>query len=589
MARQSSHETFKRRSGFSACAVILVLALLFVSILRIQMVHGKEYDMAIQDQLGSAYNQELPALRGTIVDRSGNVLAESRRVYNVIVDPLALQKADEAVQQSTVRLVARILDVKDLSLLEKYLSKEYSDSQYERFSAGYGISESLKTQLQEYIRTGDIAGIWFEEVQNRLYPSGELAAHVIGFNSAYGVEASYDRELSGTPGRVVASVGLDGETSEERIEAVDGNTLVLCLDQSLQFYVEEALASAMEREKCLRVTAIMMNPKNGEIYAMASYPTFDLNRVERVIGLTDKYTDEMISNELFLPSIWTNWAITGSYQPGSTFKTVFAASALDSASINDTETFECESQIYYAGNYFKCAFYKAHGVETVRDVIMNSCNVGMIQISSRISTAEYMKYQNAFGIGKLTGIDLPYEISAENLVYNEEIMGNVERATTAFGQGFNVTPIQLITAVSACVNDGKMVWPHVVKEIRSASGELVSETDARVVRQIISSETSQVIREAMAAVVKNEWGDGSSMGLAGYHIGGKTGTAEKDDYSEGKYIVSFISFAPIEDPEVGLLVILDEADMGTSYAAQEVAAEILVRALPYLNIYPAEE
>lgn len=406
----------------------------------------------------------------------------------------------------------------------------------------------------------------------------------MGFNAAYGLEKEYDSQLSGVAGRKMVVASGDGQYTEEVVQAQNGNSLVLTLDQTIQYYLEEALAKYMQEEECLRACGILMNPKTGEVYAMANYPTFDLNEATKVIGLTNHYTQKETSAQDFLPSIWSNFAVSGTYQPGSTFKPIFAAAALDTGSITAFDSFTCNASYLYYDQPFKCAFYEAHGTQTIRSIIQNSCNVGMIQVSERVSAEAYYAYQCAFGIGEKTGIDLPYEESSANLVYDEDSLGPIELATVSFGQGFNLTPIQLLTAESACVNDGNLVQPHLVKQILDANGNVVSETSTRTVRQVISSETSAIIRSGMEAVV--EGGTGTGVNLEGYRIGGKTGTAEKGDYSEGKYIVSFTGFAPIDDPEIGILIILDEAKSGISTPAQKVAAEVLSKVLPYLNIYP---
>ena len=564
--------------------ILLIFAGLFGRIIYIQVAHGEEYTQAVQAQQGSTQDTTISALRGVIYDRNHNVLAETQQVYDVIIDPKALQSADLVDQQSTIQQLSSVLDITDTSVLEKYLDAEYADSQYERFSQGRQISESTKSVLEEKIDAGSIVGVWFEAIQSRNYPNDELAAHVIGFNNVYGLEMEYDEELSGIDGRIIRTRTEDGQYLEEVVDAQDGNSLLLTLDQTVQYYLEQALAKVMEEEECLRACGIIMNPKTGEVYAMANYPTFNLNNVEEVVGLSSKYTTEMKQEDTFLSGIWSNFAVSGTYEPGSTFKPIFAASALDSGSISENDSFTCNSFYMYYDQTFQCAFSVAHGIQSIREIIQNSCNVGMIQVSERTPAETYYKYQQAFGIGQLTGIDLPYEESAASLVYDLDSLGPVELATVSFGQGFNLTPIQLLTAESAVVNDGNLVRPHLVKQILDADGNVISETNTETIRQVISAETSAIIRSGMEAVV--ETGTGTGVNLEGYRIGGKTGTAEKGDYSEGKYIVSFTGFAPIDDPEVGILIILDEAKSGVSSPAQSVAAEVLSQVLPYLNIYP---
>lgn len=585
MAKTTNNSGFNRgRLLVMIILIMTVLAGLFGRIIWIQVVDGEEYTKAVQAQQGASLDSTIDALRGTIYDRNQNVLAQSQRVYDVIIDPKALQAEDALVQQSTIQALSKLLKIKDTSVLEKYLSEDYASSQYERFSAGRNISESMKSLIEEKIDSGDIAGVWHEEIQSRVYPNGELAAHVIGFNGVYGIEGQYDETLSGTAGRKMVVAAGDGEYREEVVDAQNGYSLVLTLDQTVQYYLEEALLKAMQDEECLNACGVIMNPQTGEVYAMAVYPSFDLNDVEKVIGLSARYTTEMMDSADFLPGIWNNFAVSGTYQPGSTYKPIFAAAALDSGNISAYDSFTCNASYMYYDSAFKCAYYTAHGTQTIRDIIRNSCNVGMIQVSEEMTAQEYYAYQQAFGIGQLTGIDLPGEVSARSLVYDEDTLGPVEMATTAFGQGFNLTPIQLLVAESACVNDGYLVQPYLVKQILDESGNVLSETNGKRIRQVISAETSAIIRSGMEAVV--EEGTGTGVQLEGYNIGGKTGTAEKGDYEEGKYTVSFTGFAPIDDPEVGILIILDEAKSGSSAPAQKVAAQVLGKILPYLNIYP---
>ncbi|MBQ6239122.1 MAG: penicillin-binding protein 2 [Firmicutes bacterium] len=585
MTRSQKENSFRLRLFIFTLAAVLFFVVAIVRIAFLQIAHGAEYSEAIKGQIGTSEDTEILSLRGTIYDRNGQVLAQSSHVYNVIIDPKILQDASPVDQQYTIKELSDILRIKDDALLTKYLDPSYKSSRYELFSAGRGVSESVNALIEQRIAEGVIKGVWMEEIQERKYPGNELAAHVIGFNEAYGLELYYNEELSGTSGRRMTVQLSDGSYSTQVVEPINGKNLITTLDRTTQYYLETALADAMQEQKCRQACGILMNPKTGEIYAMAGYPSFDLNNVEKVIGITSKYTQEELKADSFLPSIWNNPVISSTYEPGSTYKPVFASSALDCGAISEYDEFLCEAVYDYYDIQFKCAFYFAHGVQTIREIIQNSCNVGMIQVSQRITTDEYCAYQDAYGIGHRTGIDLPGEVSAKLLVYGKNTMGPVERATASFGQGFNLTPIQLITAVSACVNNGYLVKPHIVSGITDAEGNLLKDIPAQVVRQVISPETSGVIRDGMEAVVENEpgiWGE-----LEGYHIGGKTGTAEKD-YDEKKYVVSFIGFAPIEDPEIGLLIVLDEADDGTSAAAQKVAAKVLKKTLPYLNLYPED-
>lgn len=570
-----------------ALVIVLIAALsaLFLRVVWIQIFHGSEYSAAAYAQQTTTINRTLKAKRGSILDANGNVLAKTETTYDVIIDPMALQSHDKETQQAAMKELARILNIRHVSFFDPYMTAEYADSQYERFAGGYGISEAVKAQIQAKIDDGHIVGVWLEPQQSRTYPNNALAAHVIGFNGAYGLEAYYDEELSGKDGRYSSVTPPNGKTVETVEKEQNGYTLCTSLKTTVEYYLEQSLEEAMKDQDCERVCGIIMNPKTGAIYAMADFPSFNLNDVEEVIGLSSRYTPERQKEADFLPSVWNNFAVSGTYQPGSTFKPIFASIALDSGSIAEYDTFYCEGSYSYYDQLFKCADYDAHGEETIRDVIQHSCNIGMIQVSTHVSIRSYLQYQKAYGLGQRTGIDLPGEATAEYLIYNEDNMGPVELATTAFGQGFNLTPIQLLAAECAVVNNGYLMQPHLVEKIIDENGNTVYTAPTEPLRQVVSAYTSSIVRDGMEAVAAH-----SSLAdeLAGYRIGGKTGTAEQGDYAENRYVISFTAFAPIDDPEVGLLIVMDEAASNSSRTAVEVGGKVLANVLPYLNIYPEE-
>ncbi len=559
---------------------------LFLRVGYIKTVHGEEYSQKVKQHRVAQSDSVISAMRGSILDRNGNVLAESTRVYNVILDSKIIREAGEEKMNATVEALSTILEIEEEAVTQ-YLTEEYANSRYKRLPEGRKISAAVKEKLEKAISDGKAVGYWFEDEEQRSYPNNSLAAHVLGFNGNYGVEQVYNEYMVGTPGRQMVVSSEDGSYVEEYIAAQDGANLTLTLDETIQYYMEETLLETMLELNCLHASAVAMNPKTGEILGLVNYPSFNLNNSQEVIGITDKYTSYYPdpTAEEYYQEIWKNFAVNDGYQPGSTYKPIFASMALEEASIGTGTSFVCNGSMSFYDRTIHCAYSKVHGVETIREIIKNSCNVGMTQISEKLGKTAYLKYQDAFGIGQYTGIDLIGE--AAGIIYTEDTMGPVELATTSYGQGFNVTPIQLITAFSAVINGGELLQPYVVKQVTDPSGNLILQNDKTVVRYPISKETSSKMKEYLKDVVED--GSGEAAAIAGYEIGGKTGTAQKGVYEEKKYIASFIGFAPVDDPEIVLLVILDESDNTASKQAAECAGKMMKKILPYMNIYPNTE
>lgn len=588
------------------CIAILLLLLVFIRTAYIKTVHGEEYQTMAEKQQVESTDVVIPALRGSITDRNGNVLAESLRVYNVILDCQVLIEAKQSAQTATVNQLMQTLGITDENVIRQYMTDEYKEYRYLKLPEGEGISVAQMEEIQKAIDRKKVVGVWFEEAEDRQYVNDSLAAHVVGFNGSYGVEQYYDDYLSGVEGRkmVVASAG--NSFVEEYIAAENGKDLTLTIDSKVQYYMEEILQQGLISKNAINGCAICMNPKTGEIYGMAVAPTFNLNNPTQIIGVSHKYKklhpDEKAPE--YASTVWTNYAITLAYDPGSTFKPIFAAAAMNEGVIGETDTVVCTG-VYDMSTEteeisVRCAGGTVHGTETVNDVIMNSCNIGMTKISERLSVKKWLQYQEAFGMAQLTGIDLvgeggdsdtliyldPQEAMAKDLPYSA--MYTYQKATTAFGQGFKVTPIQLITAFSSIINGGEYLKPYVVSQITDENGNIIMSRSKEVMRTPISAEISKLICQYMYSTVSS--GTGQEAQVAGYQIGGKTGTAQKinDDgtYSEDRYVVSFIGYTPIEDPEVVLLVILDEADGGSSHDTAGLASQMFEKILPALGLYP---
>lgn len=608
-ARRNRTSRSNQRVGrmiFVLCLTIGLLIFVLLRVIYIKTVHGAEYQQMAEQQQVDSTDVVIPALRGSILDRNGNVLAESSRVYNVILDCQTLIEAKEALQVSTIEQLMQTLGLESEEPVRQYMTDEYKEYRYLKLDEGKGISVAQMEEIQKAIDKGKVVGVWFEEAENRQYINDSLAAHVVGFNGSYGVEQYYDEYLSGVQGRKMVVAGTGNSFAEEYIAAENGKNLTLTIDSKVQYYMEQILQQGVVSTNALKGAAICMNPKTGEIYGMAVMPTFNLNNNIEIIGMSEKYAknnpDKNASD--YYPSIWTNYAISLAYDPGSTFKPIFASAAMNEAAITETDTIECtgvyQMQSDDENTRIQCANQTVHGTETIADVILNSCNIGMTKISERLSVSKWLQYQDAFGLAQLTGIDLvgeggdsdllvyldPQEAIAKDLPYSA--MYAYQKATTAFGQGFKVTPIQLITAFCSVINGGEYLKPYVVSQIADDNGNVVMSQSKEVLRTPISEEVSKLMRQYMYGTVSA--GTGQEAQVAGYEIGGKTGTAQKYDdegnYTLSRYVVSFIGYTPIEDPEVVLLVILDETDKGISSEAANLASQMFEKILPALGIYP---
>ena len=590
--------------------VLLITLIMFtvsgVQLTNIMIVKGDFYkEKASQQQL---YDTETTALRGDIYDCNMNLLATSATVWNVYVTPNDFKSAYdndkqrmETAKSKIATGLSEILSLKSEDLLEDLNQK----------SSYVIIKRNIEKQLADKVRKfisdgqfGDVIGL--DESSKRYYPNESLASTVLGFvgsdnQGLYGVELSYNTQLTGTPGRVVASKnaqGSDMKFSYEYVEkAKKGNTLILTLDTYIQEVAEKYLDEAVVENKVAdRGTCVVMNVKTGAILAMAVSGDFNPNKP---FELSSKYKTQLkgLSGSKYKKKkaelqnkMWRNKAVSDAYEPGSVFKILTCAAALEEGITTPTTSYNCSGQITVAGNTYHCHLTTGHGTQTLSQAMQNSCNPVFISLGSMLGVKTFSKYFNAFGLTEKTGIDLPGEASSS--YHSEKNMGPVELASSAFGQTFKITPIQLLTAVSATVNGGYLVQPHVVSEVRDADNKTVSTTGTVHKRQVVSKNTSETISELLYEVV--ELGGGKNAHVAGYKIGGKTGTSQKvaENLSASKtnlYVGSFLGVAPADDPEIAILFLLDEP-MGDNYYGGTISAppggKILSEVLPYLGYEP---
>ena len=596
-----------RTKVLSFVIVVCFLGLVF-QLYKIQIIDGEEYQKnALSGQMKSSM---ISAERGSIYDRNMNTLAQSEQVYDVCISPMEIK--DEEVNILT-DIFSEMLEVEPERIRKACENKK---SQY------YVVKAKVPKMKAEEVVTcakdNKIKGIFLQENTRRFYPYGSLASTVLGFTNgenegAYGLEAYYDKSLRGKKGRIITATNAAGSympfNYKQIYEAEEGNSLVLTIDESIQHFAEKHLEEAVrEYDVRNRASCIVMNVKTGEILAMANKPDFDPNnpyeigdeRVKQELeAIKDK--DEELYNEKKKEawySQWRNKAVSDPYEPGSVFKTITAAAAMDLKILDPyAERFSCPGYYMVGGRRVGCWKTSGHGNITFAQAIKYSCNPAFMQVGQRLGGESFYNYFEAFGLTKPTGIDMPGEANNAGLVHSKKTLmvdGSVELAISAFGQTFKVTPIQLATAISAVVNGGYLMEPHIVKQEIDANGNIVSTTEPKVKRQVISEETSRLMCELLEGVVSDQvGGSGRSVYMPGYRIGGKTGTSEKTDKrvngQVAYWISSFMGFAPVDDPQVLVLVLLDEPANGNvfgSVVASPVVGGILADTLPYLGIQP---
>lgn len=602
-------------------AVMMILILVaFLGLIARLMYITRENQTDYQRKILSQQRYDsktLPFKRGTITDKNGTILAISEKVYNVVLD-CKVMLSDEANKEPTLSALSECFGI-DRTDLDKYV-KDNPNSQYYVLKKRLTYDEiqpflkkkeeynSTKAATEEEQKTrGQVNGVWFEEEYIRRYPNNSLACDVIGFtgtdnNGTYGLEEYYNDELNGTNGREYGYLNDDATLERTTVAAVDGNSLVTTIDANIQAIAEKYVLKFNEEHKdeyreglgSENTGCIVMNPNTGEILAMASYPTYDLNNPK---DLSAYYTEEQIKqmedDDTYydtLNNLWRNYCISDTYEPGSTAKSLTLATGLETGKITGNETYECPGGYEVAGHYIHCNVRSGHGTLDVRGSLGQSCNVAFMKMGQTVGKEDILKFENIFNIGLKTNIDLAGESRTANLVFNSDSMGEAELATSSFGQGFNVTMIQMATAFSSIINGGYYYEPHVVNKITKSNGDVVKNIEPRVLKQTVSESTSAKMRDYLTSVVME--GTGKAARPAGYAIGGKTGTAERVPRDKINYVVSFIGFAPADDPQVVVYVVVDRPNVESqphSTYASEIVKGILTEVLPYLHVDKTEE
>lgn len=589
--------TFKMKKKLLWTFVFVGIALVILSgvMLKINLDKGMDYSKAVYNNF-TYDSRTIPARRGNITDRNGTVLAYSTKVYNLIID-MKVMLSDSKYKEPTMQALLDCFDIDETEL------REYAADNESKKAAGKTV-DSYRRWLKEL--TGDeiaefeklmeddssIKGVWFEEQYKRTYPYQTLAADLIGFSSdanggELGIESCYNEYLAGVDGREYGYID-NSAYSTNIINAENGATVVSTIDYTIQSIVEQAILDFNEEYGSTSTSVIVTNPNTGEILASADYPSFDLNNPRDLSGTytqeqLDAFTDEEKVDALF--SIWTNNCISWIYEPGSVFKTLTVAEGLEEGIVKLDDTFECDGEGVYNASKILCHGGEGHGVLTLAGTLMESCNDALMQMGMSIGVEQFTKYFDIFQLGSKTEIDLPSE--AEGLLISADGMMDVDLVTNAFGQNLNVTMVQMAGVFASIINGGNYYRPYTVDEVISYSGDTILENEPVLVSKTISEETSEKMRAVLRTVV--DYGTGAYVYLDGYSIGGKTGTAEKQPRDKQEYVVSFMGFAPAENPEVLVYVVIDAPqceNYDSSWAAQMISKQIFEGILPYLKIEP---
>jgi stage V sporulation protein D (sporulation-specific penicillin-binding protein) len=579
----------------------VIFFLLIVRVAWLQIIDGEKLSSAAREQ--QTTDNTINPERGIIYDRNMKILANNLSVETISITPKNVRSNSKQTPEQIASKLAELLELDKETVLKK-INKE-SNFEYIKRKVEKDQADSVRAYIDEY----RLDGIRFSEDTKRYYPYGNFASQVIGFvgsdnTGLEGIEMVYNEELKGVPGRIVSANRVAGleipDNYESYYEAQNGKSIVLTIDETIQHFTEKHLETArIENQLEEGAAAIVMNVKTGEILAMATKPDYDLNEPFAVTAAVEEkypgikkelealegseYNAKLTEVTQFLRR---NKAVVDSYEPGSTFKVAVASMALEENVVGLNDHFYCGGSIKVADRTIHCANRNGHGAETFVKGVQNSCNPVFIEVGARVGREKFMNYVKGFGFREETGIELPGE--TDGIFHSAENFKEIDLATSSFGQSFNVTPLQMITMVSAVANGGKLMKPHLVKQLVDEDQNIIEEYKPTVVRQVISEETSKTMCKILESVVSE--GGGRNAYLAGYRIAGKTGTSEKQPRGNGKYIASFVGFAPADDPEIACLVILDQPPAGNTYYGGLIAApvvkNILAESLQYMGIEP---
>ena len=560
---------------FQSIFLLLIIRVFFIQYIKADEYQKMAYEQQTRDRL-------IAPKRGEIVDRNNNVIATNESVYSISVINSQIKEPEK---------VATILSEKLELNYDEVLKKVNKKVALER------IKTKVDKKTADEIRNLNLNGVMIDEDIKRIYPNNDMASQVIGFvgkdnQGIIGLEAKYDEYLKGDTGKILTETDARGieikNSKQERVSPTNGYTLVTSLDLNIQKFAEQTLEKAVKAKGAKRGSIIVLNPQNGEIYAMANEPDFDLNEPFTINDESLKENwDNMSSKDKndALNQMWRNFSINDTYEPGSTFKVLTSAMGLEEGIVTPDTHFNCSGGKTVGGRYIKCwRSPRSHGSQTFTQGVQNSCNPVFMEIGEKLGVDTFYKYMNIFGFNEKTGVDLPGE--AVGIMHKKENVGPVELATMSFGQSFQITPLQLLRAISSVINGGKLITPHFGTKIVDENGTVIKQFEYETDKVTVSKQTSDTMKTILESVVFE--GTGNKTYIPGFRIGGKTATSEKLPRRSGKYIASFSAFAPAENPQVIALVLIDEPQ-GVYYGGQvagPIMKELMENVLPYLNITP---
>ena len=569
-----SHKTFHRNKTVTVLFLCLAVFMVLIGRLVYLMVFQSEYYMEKAKELHER-ERSIKAARGRIIDANGEILADNRTVCTISVIHNQIEDAEQVIAVLS----------KELGLSEDYVRRRV-----EKYSAIEKIKSNVDKSVGDTIRSYELAGVKVDEDYKRYYPYDSLASKVLGFTGGdnqgiIGLEVIYEEYLQGEAGMILTVTDAKGvevpEAGEERIEPVNGKDLYISLDMNIQSYATQLAMQTMETKQAESVSIIVMNPQNGEIKAMVNVPEFDLNNPYTLPEDLEEADLDAEKKQELLNAMWRNGCINDTYEPGSTFKTVTAAAALEEGVVTVDDTFSCPGYVMVEDRKIRCHKVAGHGAENFVQATMNSCNPVFVTVGLRLGVDNYYKYFKQFGLLDKTGIDLPGE--AGTIMHKKENIGLVELATISFGQSFQITPIQLAVTVSSFVNGGRRVTPHFGVRVADTDGSNSQSFAYQVRENVVSAETSETMKYLLEQVVES--GGGQKAYIEGYRIGGKTATSQTLPRGSGKYIASFIGFAPADNPEILALCIINHPQ-GVYYGGQiaaPVVKQLFENILPYLD------
>lgn len=571
---EHSHKTFHRKKTVTVLFLCLFLFMILIGRLVYLMIFQSAYYMEKAKELHER-ERSIKAARGRILDANGEILADNRTVCTISVIHNQIEDAEQVIA-----VLSKELD----------LSEDYVRTRVEKYSAIEKIKSNVDKSVGDTIRAYELAGVKVDEDYKRYYPYDSLASKVLGFTGGdnqgiIGLEVIYEEYLQGEAGMILTVTDAKGvevpEAGEERIEPVNGKDLYISLDVNIQSYATQLAMQTLETKQAQSVSIIVMNPQNGEIMAMVNVPEFDLNHPYTLPEDLEEADLDAEKKQELLNAMWRNGCINDTYEPGSTFKTVTAAAALEEGVVTVNDSFSCPGYVMVEDRRIRCHKIAGHGAENFVQATMNSCNPVFVTVGLRLGVDKYYQYFKQFGLLDRTGIDLPGE--AGTIMHKKENIGLVELATISFGQSFQITPIQLAVTVSSFINGGKRVTPHFGVRVANADGSGSQSFTYQVRENVISAETSETMKYLLEQVVEN--GGGNKAYIEGYRIGGKTATSQTLPRGSGEYIASFIGFAPADNPEILALCIINRPQ-GTYYGGQiaaPVVKQLFENILPYLE------